>query len=74
METNQSNGIVPFHKLNLPNSSVHNSIGMSPFSVVYRKTPRHALDLAKLPRISGSGIAAEQMVEQVRSIQEEVKV
>ena len=30
------------------NSTIHNSAGKSPFSIVYQKIPHHLLDLAKL--------------------------
>lgn len=31
------------------NTSEHRSTGLSPFSVVYTKTPTHVIDLVKLP-------------------------
>nr|GMD27161.1 Zinc finger, CCHC-type [Ipomoea batatas] len=55
------------------NSSVHMSIGRSPFSVVYTKTPRHAVDLLHLPKVDGMHKSASNMAEQVKNVQEEVK-
>ena len=55
------------------NSSVHRTIGRSPFSVVYTKTPRHTLDLIKLPKGADISIAAKNMAEQCQAITEEVR-
>nr|GMD29228.1 E3 ubiquitin-protein ligase ORTHRUS 2-like isoform X2 [Ipomoea batatas] len=54
-------------------SSVHMSIGRSPFSVVYTKTPRHVVDLLHLPKVDGMHKSASNMAEQVKNVQEEVK-
>ena len=32
------------------NNSIHRTTGKSPFSIVYTKSPQHALDLVKLPK------------------------
>nr|GLL37165.1 homeobox protein cut-like [Ipomoea trifida] len=62
------------------NSSVHSAIGRSPFSVVYRKQPMHAVDLLRLPQNENESLKldfgsskAKNFVKQVTEIQEEVK-
>lgn len=55
------------------NSSVHLSIGRSPFSVVYTKTPRHAVDLLRLPKDEQMPKYATSMAELVKNVQEDVK-
>ena len=55
------------------NNVIHTATGMSPFSLVYLKTPKHALDLARLPKITGSSVTTENMAEHARSVQAEVK-
>lgn len=40
------------------NNSANRSTGRSPFSIVYTKSPRHVVDLVKLPSTAGSNAAA----------------
>lgn len=55
------------------NNVIHSLISFSPFAVVYSKVPQHALDLIQLPNSKELNIAANNMADQVRSIQMEVK-
>lgn len=45
------------------NSVVHSSTGKSPFSVVYQRTPRHTVDLVKLPQMPGNSAAAAKLAK-----------
>ena len=56
------------------NSMVHNSTGMSPFAIVYRKVPYHLLNLAKLPIGEKFSSAGSVMAEQILDFQEEVQL
>ena len=56
------------------NSEIHSSIGRLSFSVVYMKVPNQALDLVKLPKVHGLSLSTENLVEQVQSIQENIKL
>jgi len=56
------------------NSTVLSSMGMSPFTIVYRKIPRHLLDLAKLPIGEKFNSVASVMTEQVLDVQESVRL
>ncbi|KAK8926504.1 hypothetical protein KSP39_PZI018227 [Platanthera zijinensis] len=53
------------------NNAVHRSTGRTPFSIVYTKAPRHALDLARLPAAPSS---ATQLAEEARDIQTETRL
>ncbi|OWM72158.1 hypothetical protein CDL15_Pgr018041 [Punica granatum] len=55
------------------NNEVRSSIGRSPFSVVYIKPPRHALDLLKLPKTHGVSVATRNMANQWHKVHGEVK-
>jgi len=54
------------------NSSINNSIGILPFSIIYRKVSHHLLDLAKLPIGEKFSSAGRAMVEQILGVQEKV--
>ncbi|KAK8933702.1 hypothetical protein KSP39_PZI015574 [Platanthera zijinensis] len=53
------------------NNAVHSSTGRTPFSVVYTKAPRHALDLARLLAAPPS---ATQLAEETRDIQADTRL
>ncbi|KAJ9550523.1 hypothetical protein OSB04_014568 [Centaurea solstitialis] len=55
------------------NSAVHTATGCSPFSLVYTSSPRHVVDLVKLPRDSGVSIAAGNMAKDFQATKEVVK-
>nr|GME07556.1 Zinc finger, CCHC-type [Ipomoea batatas] len=55
------------------NSSMHSCIGRSPFSVVYTKTPKHAVDLLQLPSSEKIHKQADTMASQVQNVQQEVR-
>ena len=55
------------------NSSVSRSTGKSPFAIVYCMPPTHALDLVPLLELPGVSQAAENMVEHIQAMQEEVR-
>ncbi|PKI51378.1 hypothetical protein CRG98_028239 [Punica granatum] len=54
------------------NSAVHSATGRSPFSIVYQKVPRHAINLIKLPKTYKGNAAAESMTNEVQSMQQQV--
>jgi hypothetical protein len=51
---------------------VNRSTGKAPFEVVYRSSPRLAVDLANLPKLLGASIATEHLAKRVKSTHEEV--
>ena len=55
------------------NSSVSRSTGKSSFAIVYSVPPKHALDLVPLPELPRVSQAAENMVECIQVMQEEVR-
>jgi hypothetical protein len=55
------------------NSMLNRSTRKTPFQIVYCCPPRHALDLVPLPKLPGLSIAAENMADRIKSIQEEVR-
>ena len=52
---------------------MHNATGMSPFALVYRAVPKHAVDLIRLPTGHRTSIAAERMANEVQDVQAEVR-
>ncbi|CAL2273298.1 unnamed protein product [Prunus armeniaca] len=55
------------------NNAIHSAIGKSPFSIVYTVVPDHVVDLVKLPIRQKSSVAAENLVEEVMVVRDEVK-
>uniref|UniRef100_A0A5B7BER3 RNA-directed DNA polymerase n=1 Tax=Davidia involucrata TaxID=16924 RepID=A0A5B7BER3_DAVIN len=55
------------------NCMTNRSTKKTPFEIVYTKPPKQALDLAPLPKLPGSSIAAENFADRYYTIQEEVK-
>jgi len=51
---------------------IHNSMGMSPFAIVYRKIPYHLLNWAKLTNGEKFSSATSVIAEQILDVQEEV--
>lgn len=56
------------------NNIVNHSTSKSPFTVIYCQPPKLALDLVNLPKHPEKSVTAENMVDHVMSIQEEVKM
>ncbi|XP_031398478.1 dormancy-associated protein 2-like [Punica granatum] len=48
------------------NSAVHSATGRSPFSIVYQKVPRHAIDLIKPPKTYKGNATAESMAKEYK--------
>ena len=55
------------------NNATHSSIGRSPFSVVYQKSPRHIVYLVKLPKVHEYSSAAAKLAKDSQAIQNEVR-
>ena len=55
------------------NSVVHLTTGKAPFSIIYTKESRQALDLIKLPVGHGANNVVKNMAEQWQKMTEEVK-
>ena len=55
------------------NSAINSSMGMPPFSIVYRKVPHHLLDLTKLPIGEKFSITSSAIAEQTTDVQKEVR-
>jgi hypothetical protein len=52
---------------------VNRSTGKAPFEVVYGRTPRLAIDLAALPKLSGASVVAKHLAKWVKATQEGVR-
>ncbi|GJW14123.1 ribonuclease H-like domain-containing protein [Tanacetum coccineum] len=57
---------------NLLTCATHSSIGRSPFSVVYQKSPRCVVDLVKQPKVHEYSSAPARLANDSQGIQEEV--
>jgi hypothetical protein len=55
------------------NNMVNRSTGKAPFEVVYRRTPRLAVDLAALPKLPGAIVAVKHLAERVKATQDGVR-
>jgi len=51
------------------NSMINRSTGKTPFQIVYCQPPRHALDLAPLPKLPGISIVVEHMADRIKAVQ-----
>lgn len=55
------------------NSAVHSTTGMSPFALLYRTVPKHAVDLVSLPTEHRNNLAAKRLAKETCDVQAEVK-
>ena len=55
------------------NNAVHSAKGRSLFSIVYMRSPNHALDLVKLPKVPGLSATTSDLAKQVQEVQADVK-
>ena len=55
------------------NITISRSTGKSPFAIVYCMPPKYALDLVPLPKLPGVSQVAEDMVDRIQVVQEEVR-
>ena len=55
------------------NNSVNRSTGKSPFQIVYGNSPRTASELRKLDKGEISSAEAEEFVEHLKNVHEEVR-
>ena len=55
------------------NSVVHHTTRKAPFSIIYTKAPRQALDMIKFPVGQSASNVAKNMAEQWQTMIEEVK-
>jgi hypothetical protein len=55
------------------NDSINRSIGMSPFQVVYGRSPKGVVDLVKFPDLEDKrSVDANEFVENIKEIHEKV--
>lgn len=55
------------------NNMINRSTGKSPFQIVYKHPPKHAVDLIALPKLPGHSLAAENFTQKMEPIKFEVK-
>ena len=55
------------------NSLINNNTGKSSFAIVYCMLPKHTLDLVPLPELPRVSQVAENMVDRIQAMQEEVR-
>lgn len=64
--------ILPYEEFKY-NNSVRNIIGKSPFHIVYGSSPRNAYKFRQLDKGEISSVGAEDFVEHLKNIHEEVR-